>query len=294
VESARERRANYRENVEIGFDTLANLYYAYWGENFHLALDEDDDIAAAYQRTHEEYLTAIGGARARRIVELGCGGGALAEWLADQTTGHVLGVDMSGAQLARAGKRLATRRRRNLAFLRHDIMELPSLHLAPFDAAISLDVFCYLPDRGRALRGVAAILEPGARFLLVDWCRTSRPTRLQRELILEPIYRNWGIGDLETIAGYRGAFRRAGFHILELQDLSGRVGKNWERGYRAALRALADPLPARYVVTLGRAMATHGVRLAGIAKGQFLVALLAKAAADSGILRYVSILVQRR
>jgi hypothetical protein len=36
------------------------------------------------------------------------------------------------------------------------------------------------------------------------------------------------------------------------------------------------------------------VRVLDVAKGQFLVALLAKAAADSGILRYVSILAERR
>jgi hypothetical protein len=134
----------------------------------------------------------------------------------------------------------------------------------------------------------------GARFRLVDWCRTARPTALQRELILEPFYRNWGIADLETIAGYRRAMAGAGFQIVEIEDLSDQVIPNWERGYRAALRAVADPVRPGQLLKLGLKATTHGVRVLDVAKGQFLVVLLAKAAADSGILRYVSVLAERR
>ena len=49
--------------VSTGFGALAELYYAYWGEFFHLAVfeagDDPADVAAAYQRTHERYLEAL-------------------------------------------------------------------------------------------------------------------------------------------------------------------------------------------------------------------------------------------
>jgi hypothetical protein len=67
VATARERRAHYRENMLTGFNALAELYYAYWGEFFHLAVFEPGgdpaDVAAAYEQTHERYLEAIGGLR---------------------------------------------------------------------------------------------------------------------------------------------------------------------------------------------------------------------------------------
>ena len=225
---------------------------------------------------------------------MACGGGAFALWMADHTEGHVLGVDLSGGQLARARKRLPGRDRDNLSFQQHDLMHLDTLDAGFFDAAISLDAFCYLPDRRQALRGVANRLKPGARFLLVDWCRIARPTTLQRELILEPFYRNWGIADLETIAGYRRGLAGAGFRLVELEDLSDQVIPNWERAYRSALRAVAGPVRPGQLLKLGLKATTHGVRVLDVAKGQFLVALLAKAAADSGILRYVSVLAERR
>jgi hypothetical protein len=52
VATARARRQHYRENMLTGFDALAELYYAYWGEFFHLAVfeagDDPADVAAVY------------------------------------------------------------------------------------------------------------------------------------------------------------------------------------------------------------------------------------------------------
>src|SRR5512132_1909897 len=293
VATARERRQHYGENMLIGFDALAELYYAYWGEFFHLAVfepgDDPADVAAAYQR----YLEALGGVAAGRILDVACGGGALSAWLADRTAAEVVGVDLSDSQLAHARGWLAGGRRPNLRFVKHDVMRLGDLAEPPFDAAICLDVACYLPDRRAALCGIAARLRPGGRLLLVDWCRVERPAALQRELLLEPLCRYWAIADLETTAGYRRSFAAAGFRIDRLDDQSEGVVPDWERGYQAALRALAEPVRLDQLLRLAASSLKHGTLVLQAAKDQFQVALLAKAAAESGLLRYVSILAER-
>jgi 2-polyprenyl-3-methyl-5-hydroxy-6-metoxy-1,4-benzoquinol methylase len=297
VATARARRQHYRHNMLTGFNALANLYYAYWGEYFHLAVfepgEDPAELAAAYQRTHQRYLAAIGGTAARRILDVACGGGALSAWLADHTTAQVVGVDLSDSQLAHARRWIAGGRRPNLRFLQHDVMQLDELAEPPFDAAICLDAACYLPDRRAALGQIAAQLRPGGRLLLVDWCRTERPAALQRELILQPLCRYWAIADLETTAGYQRLFAAAGLRIHRLEDLSERVVPNWERGYQAALRALAEPIHLRQLLGLAADTMTHGRVVIQAAKDQFQVALLAKAAAESGLLRYVSVLAER-
>lgn len=213
--------------------------------------------------------------------------------MADRTIAAVVGVDLSGGQLAHARRWVAGGRRPNLRFVQHDVMHLDELAEPPFDAAVCLDAACYLPDRGAALRAIAARLRPGGRLLLVDWCRTERPTALQRELILEPLCRSWAIADLETTIGYRQLFAAAGLRIHRLEDLSDRVVPNWERGYQAALRALAEPIQLGQLLRLAADTVTHGSVVIRAAKDQFQVALLAKAAADSGLLRYVSVLAER-
>jgi len=92
--TATERRQHYRANMQYVFGVTAGLYYATWGDFFHLAIFEpgDDltDFDGALARTHERYFQAIRGARARRIVDLACGGGALSAWMAERTAGSVL------------------------------------------------------------------------------------------------------------------------------------------------------------------------------------------------------------
>ncbi len=297
VASTQGRRQHYRENMLLGFDALGDLYYTYWGEFFHLALfepgDDPADLAAAYQRTHQRYLEAIDGAAARRILDVACGGGALSAWLADHTSAEVVGVDLSSGQLTHARRWLADGRRPNLRFVQHDVMHLDELAEQPFDAALCLDAACYLPDRGAALRGIATRLRSGGRLLLVDWCRVERSTALQQELILEPLCRYWAIADLATATGYRRAFAAAGLRVHRLDDLSDCVVPNWERGYQAALRALAEPVRLAELLRLAAATVKHGTVAVQAAKDQFQVALLARAAADSGLLRYVSVLAER-
>lgn len=297
VATARERREHYLENMRLGFNGLVDFYYTYWGEFFHLALyepgDGGSDLATAYEHTHERYFNEIGGPAASRILDVACGGGAFAAWLADHTTGDVVGVDLSDRQLAHARRWTAGGRRPNLRFIQHDVMRLGDLEEAPFDAAICLDAACYLPDRKAALRAIAARLRPGGRLLLVDWCRTERSARLQRELIIEPLCRYWAIPDLETATGYRRSFEAAGFRIDRLDDLSASATPNWERGYQAALRALAEPVRFAQIVRLAADTVAHGSVAVQAAKDQFQVALLAKAAAESGLLRYVGVLGER-
>lgn len=286
------------EDIREGFDALADLYYAYWGDFFHLAIfEEGDDVAdvsAAYERTHERYFAAIGGPAATRVLELACGGGALSAWMADRNAGEVVGVDFSDRQLAHAATRVAGGQRPNLRFIRHDIMRLADLDAGHFDAAICLDAACYLPDRRAALAQVATCLRSGARLLLVDWCQSERATLLQRDLLLQPLCRHWAIAELGSVSAYRTAFEAAGFRILDVEDLSEQAMPNWERGYRVALGALAEPMTVTRLMSLAAATLHHGARFIRAAENQVQVALLAKAAAESGALRYVSVLAERQ
>lgn len=293
--SADRRRAGYRQNIPFVFGATAALYYDYWGDYFHFAIfdgEAEQDFNTALERTHERYFRAIRGPDARRILELATGGGAFAHWMTDHGSAEILGIDISDAQLLKARARLAKSPRPGLRFVEHDIMRVSELDEPLFDAAVCLDAACYLPDKPAALRSIASRLAPGARFLLVDWCRSEVVAPLQEELILEPFYRAWGIPGMETMSSYRKAFAAAGFRLLEVEDLTPRVQPNWERAYRAAISAIAS-VPPQTLLRLAASAVRYGPGVVQLAKDQFAAALLIKAAADSGILRYVLVLAER-
>ena len=213
--------------------------------------------------------------------------------MAERTSGEVVGIDISPVQLAHASKRTKGGRHSNLRFIEHDIMRLPELEEQSFDAAVLMDAACYLPDKHAALLGIASRLRTGARFLLIDWCRSNRTTALQEEMILEPFYRYWCIPQMETVSSYRQAFKRAGFRLIDLEDLTPRVAPNWERGYWLAIRALSNGISAKQFLGALTNVAKHGPRAVQLAKEQFYAALFAKAGCDAGFLRYVYFLAEK-
>jgi hypothetical protein len=172
-------------------------------------------------------------------------------------------------------------------------MRLDELAERPFDAALCLDAACYLPDRRAALRGIATLLRPGGRLRSSTGAEPSISRPCNTSLILGPLCRYWAIADLETANSYSRSFADAGLRVHRLEDLSDRVVPNWERGYQAALRALAERIRLSELLPAAALAVKHGAVVVHAAKDQFQVALLAKAAADSGLLRYVSVLAER-
>lgn len=297
LDAAAATRRPSREEIPYLLGLTADLYRTYWGEFLHLAVfepgQEEQDFEAALARTHRRYFDALRGPDAGRILDVGTGDGAFAAWMADRTSGEVVGIDVSPVHLDRARSRLGSARSGSLRFVEHDAMRVAELPGAPFDAAVCLDTACYLPDPGRALRGLASRLRHGARLLLVDWCRSEQVSPMQQELILDPLYRYWGVAEMATASRHRHDLVTAGFHLLEIADLSSRVGASLERAYGLANTALAVPPTPGQLVRIAAGALRSGPDAVAFLKGQYYAALLAKAAADAGILRYVSFLAER-
>jgi cyclopropane fatty-acyl-phospholipid synthase-like methyltransferase len=283
-------REHHADNMERMFAAVGDLYAEHWGEFFHFAIFEDDSEGRdiAFERTHRRYAEALRVHRAARVLELACGRGGFAEFLATHTEGEVLGIDISRAQLSHAARR---HRQPNLRFRRHDVMEVERLG-ERFDAIAFLDAECYLPDKRAAVAAIARAMNPSARLLLVAWCKRDGLGRHQEELVLHPFMRYWGIPGLETPSAYRDHFRCAGLRLLEEIDLNEKVRRNWELGYQRAIEGVRDLTLARVARLLwkGLPLGAAGVQLV---KEQFPAALYIKAGFDSGFLCYTYFLAEK-
>jgi ubiquinone/menaquinone biosynthesis C-methylase UbiE len=98
------------------------------------------------------------------LADLGCGRGGAGLWLARETGADLIGIDLSVNGVAQASGRigdfgLAGRAR----FLSGDICAT-GLPDAVCNAAVSIDVLWFVPDKVSAMREAARILKPGAPF----------------------------------------------------------------------------------------------------------------------------------
>lgn len=284
-------KEHYQESVATMFSAVSDLYATFWNDFFHFALFEHDEESweVAFERTHRRYMEDLRVEEAEKVIVLACGRGGFANLIAAHTRGDVLGIDLSEVQLARARRF----ERANLRFKHHDIMRVDTLG-ETFDAAVCLDAACYLPDKALAIKKIARILKPGARLLVVDWCRQEGLSRLQEEMVLHPFMRYWAIPSLETVKAYEKYFQHSGFELLRLADLNEKVRKDWDFGYECALKAVKELSEEQHLPGLiwtGVKLGPRGIRLI---KEQFPAALYIKAGFDTGFLRYAYFLGEKK
>jgi cyclopropane fatty-acyl-phospholipid synthase-like methyltransferase len=283
-------REHHAENMERMFAAVGDLYAEYWNDFFHFALFEqgDDDWDEAFRRTHRRYASALRLGPKSEVLELACGRGGFADFLAAETGADVLGIDISRAQLRRA----RAHERPNLEFRHHDIMRVDELGRR-FDAVVLMDADIYLPDKRAAVEKISRVMKPGARFLLIAWCRREGLSALQEEVVLHPFLRYWGAPGLETPSAYRAHFEAAGLDLLEQLDLNDKVRRNWDFGYDKAIEAVRDfsLAKAAKLVWQGLPLGREAIRLI---KEQFPAALYIKAGFDAGFLRYTYFLTRKK
>ncbi len=282
-------RDNYADNMERMFAAVSDLYAEYWNDFFHFAIFDSDteDWDAAFERTHRGYADALRITQADNVLELACGRGGFTDFLAANTEANVLGIDISRSQLSHA----ARYKRPNLRFRHHDIMKVDELD-ERFDAIVFMDAECYLPDKRLGVERIARVMNPGARLLLIAWCKQDGLGSLQEELVLHPFMRYWGVPSLETPRGYRDHFRGAGLRLIEELDLNDKVKRNWNFGYENAIAGVREASLAKTakLVWKGLPLGADGIRLI---KEQFHAALYIKAGFDAGFLRYTYFLVEK-
>jgi cyclopropane-fatty-acyl-phospholipid synthase len=162
----RNSRAGSKRNIHAHYD-LGNPFYRLWLDatmNYSAAWFEgdrtralDDAQRAKMRRALRESGLAPGG----RLLEIGCGWGAVAELAAGELGAQVTGVTLSPAQLAFARSRLAA------AGLAADLREQDYRDIAdgPYDAIVSIEMFEAVGREYWPLffARVAALLKPGGR-----------------------------------------------------------------------------------------------------------------------------------
>jgi cyclopropane-fatty-acyl-phospholipid synthase len=164
----RNTKANSQKNIHAHYD-LGNSFYRLWLDdtmNYSAALfggDLSQPMAQAQHTKVRRALSMAGVKAGDRVLEIGCGWGALAEKATTEFGAHITGVTLSTEQLA-----FATTRMTRLGLSQHADLRLQDyrdIDDAPFDAICSIEMIEavgreYWPTYFATL---AKLLKPGAR-----------------------------------------------------------------------------------------------------------------------------------
>ena len=164
----RNTRGNSQKNIHAHYD-LGNSFYQLWLDgtmNYSSAWfqgDKSQTMAAGQDAKVRRALRMAGVRPGDRVLELGCGWGALAELGTAEFGAHVTGVTLSTEQLVYAQQRLAANGRADSVDLR--LQDYRDIDDAPFDAICSIEM---VEAVGRAywpqyFQTVHRLLKPGGR-----------------------------------------------------------------------------------------------------------------------------------
>jgi ubiquinone/menaquinone biosynthesis C-methylase UbiE len=104
-----------------------------------------------------------------RLLDVGCGSGGPALRLADTTGAPVVGIDLLEEAITTASRLAEERELDDRArFIRADAGGRLPFDDQSFNAVISIDVMCHLPNRFDILREWRRVTTPGARILFTD------------------------------------------------------------------------------------------------------------------------------
>ena len=140
----RNSRRGSRKNIHAHYD-IGNAFYRLWLDDtmtYSSALfagDPRQELPQAQRAKFQRALDECGVRAGDRVLEIGCGWGALAEEAACARGAHVTGVTLSTEQLDYARERLTRAGAATRADLR--LQDYRDIADAPFDAIVSIEMF---------------------------------------------------------------------------------------------------------------------------------------------------------
>ena len=184
----------------------------------------------AVHHTHELVLDHLAPAD-RRVLDLGCGVGTAALYLAERRPVEVVGVSISPAQVALAGRFAARSKplQGNVRFVTADFTELPD-ELTGFDLAFAIESFVHADPAEAFFREAARALRPGGVLVVIDDVRVTDSSDPR----LDDFRTGWHVSSLLSVEEAGRLAADVGLELERSTNLSSlqRLGRPRDRALR--------------------------------------------------------------
>jgi len=153
------------------------------------------------------------------VLDLCCGLGGPARYLAYHYGCRVTGVDMNTDRLAGAVRLTERTKLQDRVLFHHANALQTGLADETFDVIVSQEAFCHIPNKKALITECARLLKPGGRIVYTDiLARSSMTNEIRSRLETEMVF-----SELSTSEQYCHLLEEKGCEVIEVEDLS----DNW-------------------------------------------------------------------
>jgi tocopherol O-methyltransferase len=192
--------------------------------------------------------------RGAQVLDIGCGLGGSALWLANQYDCRVTGLTISPVQARMAGRKAKSKGlAHQLQFL---VVDANVWQPQPesTDVIWIMESSEHFRDKKRFFERCATALKPGGVLAVCAWLRGERPMRDDDQELVATIGKAMLSASLDTLSQYATWMREANLEVERAKDITSNVVPTWEYcsriGGRLPLRWLtrfADAPTRRFV-----------------------------------------------
>ena len=212
------------QETESYYDAEDEVYRAVWDEDgsVHWGLFDDTtgtDFLSACANLDRTMVAKGRIDQDSRVLDLGCGNGTTAIWLARESGGHVTGIDLSGVRVDNAVEKRAAldaAMQDCLAFEKASATELPFPD-GSFTHVWSQAVIYHVPDKRKVLSEAYRVLAPGGVMVFDDLLRPKRDITPEAQTY---VYDRLLFDTEFSFESYQQALKDQGFELLEALDMS--------------------------------------------------------------------------
>ncbi len=209
------------------YDRLSAYYQAFWGEHIHHGYWEGGESVREAQIKLIERLAARAKVpRRARVLDVGCGLGGSAVWLAKNLECRVVGITISQVQASLAAARAC---RQGVSHLvRFAVADANQRRFASgrFNVIWVVESSEHFADKRRFIESCASLLRPGGILAVCAWLRPERVLAEEHLRLLRLVSRGM-LCSLGSLGDYIQWMEAAGLQQIRAEDITYRVQKTW-------------------------------------------------------------------
>ena len=226
------------DDIRKHYDRLSFLYRLFWGEHLHHGYwDADQSPAEAQVRLMERLAERAHFSRGASVLDIGCGLGGSAFWLADRFDCKVTGMTISPVQARMANKKAKARGLSDRVHFEVEDANQWQPQPESVDMVWIMESSEHFRDKKEFFKRCASVLKPGGILAVCAWLRRDGPPISEDEQeLVATIGKAMLSASLDGLSDYQKWMRDAGLNVVVAEDITRYVERTWEQCTRIAQR----------------------------------------------------------
>lgn len=215
-------------HIREHYDRLSFLYRMFWGEHLHHGYwDGDETVPQAQIRLMERLAERAGISRGADVLDIGCGLGGSAFWLAERFDCRVTGITISPVQ-ARMANRNAKAKGLSDRVQFH-VKDANQWKPEPesVDIVWIMESSEHFKDKSGFFQRCASVLKPGGVLAVCAWLSRDGPMPEDEQKLVATIAEAMLSASLDSLSDYRTWMCDAGLTVTTAEDITRHVEPTW-------------------------------------------------------------------